>query len=233
MIIEEIPFSWECPYCNKAATIQYCDLSRSLHSFKIKDECLGIITTIIICPNISCKKYTLKAFLHSTVAKNIKYTVEEFEQHLLLTEWQLMPSSIAKVFPDYIPQNILQDYKEACQILNLSPKASATLSRRCLQGMIRDFYGIRKQTLYLEIDELKSKIANDTWNAIDSLRKIGNIGAHMEKDVNIIIDVTIDEAKTLISLIEFLLSEWYIKRHDHEVMLKKITNIATAKKTAN
>ena len=34
-----------------------------------------------------------------------------------------------------IPQ-LMDDYEEACAIVNLSPKASATLSRRCLQGMI-------------------------------------------------------------------------------------------------
>jgi hypothetical protein len=47
--------------------------------------------------------------------------------------------------PDYIPEQIKDDYYEACSILNLSPKASATLARRCLQGMIRDFWGITKK----------------------------------------------------------------------------------------
>jgi hypothetical protein len=52
--------------------------------------------------------------------------------------WSLIPSSSAKTFPNYVPKVILDDYNEACLIRDLSPKASATLSRRCLQGMIRD-----------------------------------------------------------------------------------------------
>ena len=62
------------------------------------------------------------------------------------------PISLAKAYPDYIPQTIRSDYEEAHAILNLSPKASATLSRRCLQGMIRDFWGISKARLVDEID---------------------------------------------------------------------------------
>jgi hypothetical protein len=138
---------------------------------------------------------------------------------------------LAKTFPDYIPSPILQDYNEACLIINLSPKASSALSRRCLQGIIRDYWKIQKNTLYEEINALEAKIPADTWAAIDSLRKIGNIGAHFEKDVNLIIEVTVDEAQTLISLIEFLFKEWYIKKHEHESNLQKIVSIAKTKET--
>ncbi len=96
--------------------------------------------------------------------------------------------------PDYVPQPVLDDYTEACLIKTLSAKASATLARRALQGMIRNFWGINKPTLAREIDELKDKVDTDTWTAIDSLRHIGNIGAHMEKDIGVIVDVELEEA---------------------------------------
>jgi hypothetical protein len=57
----------------------------------------------------------------------------------LENEWKLLPESRAKEFPDYVPAAILDDYRQACRIASFSPKASATLARRCLQGMIRDF----------------------------------------------------------------------------------------------
>ena len=60
----------------------------------------------------------------------------------------IRPSSLAQKFPTYIPEAIRHDYEEACAIVDLSPKASATLSRRCLQGMIRDFWSIKENTLY-------------------------------------------------------------------------------------
>jgi hypothetical protein len=91
----------------------------------------------------------------------------------------LLPESLAKTFPEYIPSQII----------------------------IRDFWGIRKDQL---VDEIKDKVDSSVWTAIDAVRKIGNIGAHMEKDVDLIIDVDPDEAGLLIKLIETLLSDWYI-----------------------
>ena len=91
------------------------------------------------------------------------------------------PNSLAKQFPEYVPQSIRDDYQESYAILHLSPKASATLARRCLQGMIRDFWGIIKSRLIDEINALQGKVPTSQWKAIDSIRSIGNIGAHMKK----------------------------------------------------
>lgn len=143
----------------------------------------------------------------------------------------LYPKSLAKKMPKYIPLAIRSDYEEAYSILDLSPKASATLSRRCLQGMIRDFWGITKGNLYEEINELKGKIPKTQWDAINAVRSIGNIGAHMEKDINIIIDVDPGEAEKLINLIELLIEKWYIARHDEEQLYLSVIDISNEKKT--
>ena len=144
----------------------------------------------------------------------------------------LIPASSAKVFPDYVPQPIRDDYVEACAIRDLSPKASATLSRRCLQGMIRDFWKIAKARLVDEIDAIKDKVDALTWEAIDAVRQVGNIGAHMEKDINVIVDVDPDEAQHLIGLIELLMKDWYVTRHQREERLKAIVQLKDAKEAA-
>jgi len=77
-----------------------------------------------------------------------------------IISWDLRPQSSAIPQPDYIPEQIKNDYEEACSILSLSPKASATLARRCLQGMIRDFWGISKGRL---IAELLIKLLEDLF----------------------------------------------------------------------
>ena len=59
-----------------------------------------------------------------------------------LSNQRLFPISDAIIFPEYIPAQIRQDYGESCKIVSLSPKAFATLSRRCLQEIIRDFWSI-------------------------------------------------------------------------------------------
>jgi hypothetical protein len=146
-----------------------------------------------------------------------------------LQTWDIRPRSKAKPLPNYIPVPIVRDYEEACLILADSPKASATLSRRCLQGVIRDFWGISKDRLIDEIKELKDKVDASTWKAIDSVRSIGNIGAHMEKDINLIVDVDPGEADVLIRLLETLFKDWYVNRHERDEQIKEIIAIAKAK----
>ena len=124
--------------------------------------------------------------------------------------------------PDYIPEAIRKDYVEACSILDASPKASATLSRRCLQGMIRDFWGVTSGNLAGEIDLIKDKIPADQYRVLNGVRRLGNIGAHMEKDVNLIVDIDPGEAQKLVKLLELLLKDWYIARHEREELYREI-----------
>lgn len=158
------------------------------------------------CPN--CNQYTIKAIGIGEQINEVNVPIR--------------PISSAKQFPQYIPEAIRHDYEEACAIVSLSPKASATLSRRCLQGMIRDFWGIEKKNLYEEISALKNQIPADLWSSIDALRQLGNIGAHMEKNTNVIVDIDPNEANSLIQLIELLMKEWYINRDERKKLFSSI-----------
>lgn len=219
-------FSWTCPYCNHIATITSSNTNGNTHVFNENNKIgqLGIFTSVIVCPNSECREFVIGAALHKVVYKNgVKLDGKAIEN------WNLRPQSAAKPFPDYIPAPILQDYQEACLIAHLSPKASATLSRRCLQGIIRDYWRITKSRLIDEVNALEEKIDRTTWKAIDSVRSIGNIGAHMEKDINLIVDVEPTEANLLIRLIEVLLKEWYIGRHEREDHMQEIIAAAESK----
>ena len=220
-------FSWTCPYCNRPCTIGSNDITNiSTHEFIAPEyERFKSETIVIVCPNKDCRKHTISLRI-SQLDKDTYVKVKE------LYHWQLVPESSAKPFPDYIPLALRNDYEEACLIKNKSPKASATLSRRCLQGMVRDFWGIKKKNLFDEIAALEDKVDATTWEAIDSVRKVGNIGAHMEKNVNLIIDVDSKEAGLMIWLIETLFEEWYIARHDKEQKMKALVALAQDKKKA-
>ena len=141
----------------------------------------------------------------------------------------IVPQVVYKHYPDYIPQQIRNDYEEANLILESSPKAAATLLRRCLQGMIHDYWGIYEKNLNAEITALRDKVTQAQWTALDGLRKMGNIGAHMEQDVNLIIDIDSDEARKLMRLIETLIDKWYIARHEEEQLFMDITAISDQK----
>lgn len=219
-------FNWTCPHCNRDVTITSERMTTSWHTNKI-DNSVGrhtLVGSFIVCPNPQCRKYTLTCSLFES---HIEFGLENLDKEI--DRWNLIPPSSAKPFPNYIPHAILADYQEACLIRDLSPKASATLSRRCLQGIIRDYWEIKPGRLYDEIDAIKDKVDPLTWDAIDAVRKVGNIGAHMEKDINLIVDVEPNEAELLINLIETLLRDWYITREERRARLMAISGIAADK----
>ena len=221
-----IKFNWTCPYCNRDSTITGNNYSASIHNFddNNKDGHLGILTEAITCPNDDCKEYTITGTL-----KRARYNPNLQLYGPALITWKMRPQSFAIPLPDYIPEPVKNDYEEACLIRDLSPKASATLSRRCLQGIVRDYWGIRKNRLVDEINAIKEKVDPITWKAIDSVRSIGNIGAHMEKDIDLVIDVEPEEAQLLIGLIEILIKDWYIAKHERQKHLENIIGVAEEK----
>jgi uncharacterized protein DUF4145 len=223
-------FHWTCPYCDRDTTITD-GFSNEYFDLTLKNA-IGLRrfhTLLIVCPNSECRKFTLSMAmreLHITPSGPNKSIGD------ILESWNLIPPSSAKVFPDYVPKPIRDDYTEACLIKDLSPKASATLSRRCLQGMIRNFWGVSKGRLVEEIEAIKQETDDLTWKAIDAVRKIGNIGAHMEKDINVMVDVEPNEAQKLIELIELLMKDWFMAKHDREERLKAIVTVSESKEAA-
>ncbi len=187
------------------------------------------VVHFIVCPNWECKKFLLAASLYNARRGDTSRLQRE---RVPQTTWRLIPEFEAKVFPDYVPTPILQDCKEACLIRDLSPKASATLSRRALQGMIRDFWAISKSRSVDEINAIEERLDSSVWDAIKSVKDIGNIGAHMEKDINTIIDVDANEAAQLIWLIETLIEDWYVARAQRAARLKDLADLAASKKSA-
>src|SRR5699024_3084660 len=153
----------------------------AVHEWDETKDTIDIETSL--CPN--CDNHSINIF-------GVGYDVKDLTVNVV-------PRSQSMQFPEYVPKSIRNDYEEAYLIVNLSPKASATLSRRCLQGMIRDYWQISdERSLYHEIDAIKDKVDPQVWSVLDSVRQIGNIGAHMEKDINLIVDIDAGEAERLI-----------------------------------
>lgn len=227
MILSRRNFAWTCPYCGHDTTITSAnrEADRAVFNIQSRGSMHLLDSERIVCPNPSCERMSITAELHL-----YGFTGTENGSLGHLDTWRLVPQSAAKVFPGYIPEQIRGDYEEACKIVNLSPRASASMSRRCLQGMIRDFFSIKdKPTLNQEIQAIEENVDPQTWKAIDSVRGMGNIGAHMEKDVNLIIDVDPSEAEQLIWLIESLMKDWYINKHERDVRLEEIVTMSESK----
>ena len=221
-------FAWRCPFCGHNATIGDANFTKNLTAFTDGNKygTQAVYWRAITCPNPGCREYALELSVYDYAPPpgnpfnkigKVNYT------------WQLVPGANMKVLPDYVPAPIVADYREACLICNLSPKASATLARRCLQGMIRDYWGVSKDRLVDEIKAIKDKVDRLAWDAIEAVRSIGNIGAHMEKDIDVIVDVEPQEAKLLIGLIETLVDDWYVTRHERQLRLAKLVLVAQDK----
>ncbi|MCV3738220.1 DUF4145 domain-containing protein [Rhizobium sp. TRM96647] len=135
--------------------------------------------------------------------------------------------------PDAIPEPIRKSYREAVLVAPISGSASAALSRRCLQGIVRDFFDIpenRKGELGAELSYVKDKIDHSTWTDIQNVRSIGDIGAHMDKNTNVIIDVDEEEADRLVALIEYLFRSWYIERERRKASSAALAAAVTSKR---
>ena len=135
--------------------------------------------------------------------------------------WLLKKNSI--VYPknttrnfelEKIPEELASDYEEACMVLADSPKASAALSRRCLQAILRQ-QGFKKKSLAQEIqDAIDSKsLPSHICDSLDSIRNIGNFAAHPTKDTDsgAIVHVEVGEAEWNLDVIEALFDFYYIQ----------------------
>lgn len=225
--------SYLCPFCNQHQAITSPKQHQQVHKFYIEDNAegpVGAAFNVLSCANPTCRKTTVNLTVGRISAIGNGSFYLDVRKPVLL-EGRIIPAGVAREYPDFIPAPLLEDYREACLVKDLSPKAAATLVRRCLQGMIRDFCGIKKNRLVDEVAELKRLVDEDaapkgvsyeTVAAIDHVREIGNIGAHMEKDIDLIIPVEPDEAAILIELVEMLFEEWYLARHRREERLSQI-----------
>ena len=97
------------------------------------------------------------------------------------------PKGVSRApIPSEVPPGIVEDYKEACLVLADSPKASAALSRRCLQILLRTAAGVKPGDLSGEIQQvLDSKtLPTSVAENVDAIRNIGNFAAHPNKSTS-------------------------------------------------
>jgi hypothetical protein len=116
-----------------------------------------------------------------------------------------------------VPREIAEDYVEACNVLPISSKASAALSRRCLQNMLHA-HGYKDRDLSKEIellfnekDPLKA-LPHKIRQSVDGIRNLGNFSAHPINDKTSlqVIDVEPHEAEWCLETIEDLFEHFYV-----------------------
>jgi len=122
---------------------------------------------------------------------------------------------LPKALDSSIPAKLRNDYIEAYSVQEISPKASAAISRRLLQHILREEYKIKKGSLDKEIEEFihLGKIPSHITDAVDAIRNVGNFAAHPLKDTNTgeIVEVEPGEAEWLLEVIDALFDFTFVQ----------------------
>ncbi|MFT9267022.1 DUF4145 domain-containing protein [Oenococcus sp.] len=239
----EINKVFKCPYCRADIAL---DEGSSLSQIQLRHRHIiraigiaGIDDRKIITPTLSSRDggplVTLR-FIHCPRCDKI--SVVSFVQGIEDTNsvpLPIVPKSLAYKLPNYVPECIRQDYEEAYSIVGFSPRASATLSRRAIQEMIRDKFpdkiSSERKNLAQEMDDIQSILSAREKDALVSLRHLGNIGAHPENDIDVIVDIDPSDAQTVLKLIEYFIKKWYVEPHEDDDLLNGITQIDQEKQS--
>lgn len=184
----------KCPHCLQGIhfTGEYVEVTRD------KENVWTVLSGI--CPECSKAIIFLRARAIST--GNIR------------SSSLIHPKALGRApVPSEVPAEFADDYTEACLVLADSPKASAALSRRCLQRLLRAKGGVKPQDLSAEIDEVMPKLPSHLAEAVDGIRTIGNFAAHPLKSKNAgeILDVEAGEAEWLLDVLEQLFALYFVQ----------------------
>jgi Domain of unknown function (DUF4145) len=130
-------------------------------------------------------------------------------------EYRLVyPKALPRKTPSpIVPEQFGRDFREACLVLADSPKASAALSRRCLQHVLKEAGRTTKKDLVQQIEEVLPTLPPGLRDLIDAVRVVGNFAAHPTKSTHTgeIIEVEPGEAELLLDVLEMAFDFYFVQ----------------------
>ena len=216
-------YAWHCPFCNTDQTVTDAGRQVAFADLTLPNSegPRRLVSKFVVCPNPRCREFSLTASLHTLeVSGKRAYTGKH------LKTWNLVPPSRARSFTVPLPQPVLEDYREACLTAELSPKVAAALARRCISSLLRDFWRVQPGSLGDELRQVRATVDPLTWEAIESVKGRGMIGARMETEGAEIQDTEPGEERLLIGLIETLIEDWYVAREERRKRLEGIRKLS-------
>ncbi len=193
----------KCPHCLQSFHGQFPDGSSVWKGRELGSDVDGNWFCVWAqCP--ACKRFIISVRKHTLGSSNT-----------LLAEIQVNPKGTVRPLPPEVPHEYTSAFTEACNVLHASAKASAALSRRCLQHLLREKAGVKHSSLANEIDEIinSGDLPSYLSETIDALRNYGNFAAHPIKNTNTgeIIDVEPGEAEWLLETLEGLFDFYFVQ----------------------
>jgi len=159
---------------------------------------------------------TCRKFIFSLYQRYGRYTVGSGNHYHYNKEFYCYPKAPSRApLPPEVPEEYAVDYQEACLTLTDSPKASAALSRRCLQHILREVAKVRRGNLADEIQQIldEGKMPSHLMESLDAIRNIGNFAAHPTKSkaTGEVIDVEPGEAEWNLDVLESLFDYYFVQ----------------------
>jgi hypothetical protein len=198
----------KCPHCS-------IEINPTFKDSYIGEDLEGhFFISTMNCPNELCKKLIVKL-----VSGEIQRTGQHnhyIELKTVKNEICVKPlTSSRPTVPIEVDSQFTTDYNESCLVLPFSAKASAALSRRCLQNILREKAKVKKGDLSKEIQEVidSGTLPPYLKESIDAIRHIGNFAAHPNKSLitGEVIDVEDGEAEWLLDVIESLFDFYFVQ----------------------
>ena len=184
----------KCPHCLVSFHVSWINagiLNDCKAHFKIRST---------VCPE--CEQRT---FVLDRTPENI----------LQSTSVMFYPKGTARPIPPEVPSEFADDFREACVVIGDSEKASAALSRRCLQNLLLEKAKTKAKNLANQIQEVidSGKLPSQLVKAIDAVRNIGNFAAHpiKSKRTGEVIEVEPGEAEWLLDTLEELFDFYFVQ----------------------
>lgn len=196
----------KCPHCRDS----FHDQTERHEIGRDVEGKYDVITRV--CP--SCKKCILELEQYRIVPSPGMGKTVPVKQ--VITRMFFRPKgSNRPTCPTEVPTGLAEDYKEACLVLADSPKASAALSRRCLQNIIHNHLLIKLRDLNAEIQAVidQKLFPGDILESIDSIRAIGNFAAHPIKSTSSgeVVPVEPDEAEWNLDVLEMIFDYQFVR----------------------
>ena len=175
-------FNWTCPTCGSHTTItspNHCYRTLDVFASNTPNNKGIVVGALLIeCPNQQCLAQSFKVIVKQASRQSGFTSLRESSVPVGIGSFTFLPTT-ASPLSQYVPATVLEDYNEAYLISKLSPKASATLARRALQGMVRDYFQVFwLRTLHSELVSVEDKCDPDLYAALMAVKSIGDIGAH-------------------------------------------------------
>lgn len=197
----------KCPSCDREFFAQP-DRFGTYWADKIQDSRAAVSFLVQLCPACSQPIVIMQEGEGVIVGK-------ELMLDQIASERVVYPPVNERVIPSEVPEGYRNDFLEAQEALQYSPKASAALSRRLLQRTLHEQLKIKRRDLSQEIEEFITNTGAPSYltAAVDAVRHIGNFAAHPLKSTSTgeIVGVEEGEAEWLIQVIESLFDYVFVQ----------------------